>query len=293
MSKTILIVDDALETLSLLEAILQGQGYAVTPVSSAKEALAKIQAGRPDLIILDVLMPETDGFALYKILRKERSTSTIPVLVLTVRARMEDTFRALGAEEFLAKPFDSEKLLGKIRAVFGENGAEAASVEAGQTLASSAAAGGNTATVTAPAAKTGPAATATKRVFVLAGSQPVIGEIKTVLASLDCFSEFSTKESEAIGKVLIFKPDILVLEAVLNDRSAADFISKFKQVPQMAKTPIIVFSFLDKDKLQGASVHQKATAIESARRACLSAGASDLLGGFDVGRFAQTLKKYL
>ena len=110
----ILVVDDEPDLLGLLMQRLQAHGYEVRVANHGQEALAGLKQTLPDLIILDVLMPVMDGFTFYKELRKNRETAHIPVIVLTARNKMEDTFSAVGVDAFIVKPFDAQELLAKV-----------------------------------------------------------------------------------------------------------------------------------------------------------------------------------
>jgi CheY-like chemotaxis protein len=114
MAEKILIVDDAKEVLDLIQAMLEGQNYEVVTALNGVEGLAKARQDHPAMIIADVLMPEMDGFIFFKELRKDPQTAKIPVLILTARAKMEDSFRAIGVDGFLPKPIDPNKLLAEV-----------------------------------------------------------------------------------------------------------------------------------------------------------------------------------
>jgi|GEM_PF-394082 len=294
MSKKILIIDDATETVSLLESILQGQGYSVTSAHNGKDALAKLQKERPALIVLDILMPEMDGFALYKALKQERGTSTIPILILTVRARMEETFRALGVEEFLAKPFEGQQLLDRVSAILGDREKSAMATATMVAATSGAATTSPTATATMPREDQSTRKMPGVKKVLLVGSSPdVIATMKRILLSANCETEIVANELLVVEKFLKIEPDIVVLEVLMNNRPTVEVIKKIKQIPKGVNKPIILFSFLDKERLKETSIHQKALAIESARAACLKAGASDSIGGFEETHFMHAIKKYL
>ena len=110
--KTILLVDDEPAILKVLAIKLKISGYEVVLASSGEEALGLLTAARPDLALLDVILPGMDGLEL---LRKVRSFSKMPVIVFS--ARPENAAAALksGADDFLCKPFDTDTLMGKIQ----------------------------------------------------------------------------------------------------------------------------------------------------------------------------------
>jgi len=116
--KKILIIDDEENITKLLETRLKANKYKVTTASNGREGLARLDKELPDLIILDIMMPVMDGFDFFKHIKKDPQRSKIPVLVLTARGGMRDTFEAMDADDFIAKPFDPEQFLQSIEKVF-------------------------------------------------------------------------------------------------------------------------------------------------------------------------------
>jgi two-component system, OmpR family, KDP operon response regulator KdpE len=112
----ILVVDDEPAIRRYLHVTLQAQGYAVFEADSGREALSRVVAHRPDLIILDLGLPDTDGVEVTQILREKLAT---PIIVLSVREAEADKIAALdaGADDYLTKPFSSGELLARIRVV--------------------------------------------------------------------------------------------------------------------------------------------------------------------------------
>jgi DNA-binding response OmpR family regulator len=113
---TILIVDDEPRIRDFVRMNLELEHYHVEEASQGIEALEKLRDSLPDLIVLDVSMPEMDGF---EALRHIRAVSTVPVIMLTVRQSEADKIRGLdlGADDYLAKPFSPPELLSRIRAL--------------------------------------------------------------------------------------------------------------------------------------------------------------------------------
>jgi len=120
--ETLLLVDDEDNLRSMLEAALRHLGFAVHPVATGREALAAVPVARPDLIVLDVMLPDLDGFEVCRRLRVE-GTKT-PVLFLTARDGTEDKVRGLtlGGDDYLVKPFSLEELVARINAVLRRAG---------------------------------------------------------------------------------------------------------------------------------------------------------------------------
>lgn len=112
----IFVVDDEPAIVRLVRTELQSEGYAVITAASGEDALARLDDERPDLVVLDLMMPGIDGF---ETLRRIRSESQVPVIMLTARAGDSDKLRGLqgGADDYLTKPFNPEELSARIAAV--------------------------------------------------------------------------------------------------------------------------------------------------------------------------------
>lgn len=116
MSKTILVIDDKASVVQLLREYLTEHGYRIVSAPNGREALYVARHEKPDLVLLDIMMPEMDGFEFMRLFRKERNT---PVIMLT--ARLEETDKVigleLGADDYVTKPFGMAELVARIRAV--------------------------------------------------------------------------------------------------------------------------------------------------------------------------------
>ena len=116
MSKTIMVVDDEKRLVSLVESYLSQEGYRVVSAYNGKEALNVARREKPDLIVLDVMMPEMDG---YEFMRKHRADSNTPIILLTARVDDEEKVIGLevGADDYMTKPFRPRELVARVRAV--------------------------------------------------------------------------------------------------------------------------------------------------------------------------------
>ncbi|MBI2580758.1 response regulator [Candidatus Woesearchaeota archaeon] len=114
--KKILVVDDEPNILKLVSFILASKGYAVIEASGGAEGITKAKAEKPDLIILDVMMPKMDGFEAAKKLKSDPATRDIPILMLSSKAQFEDKMKGIdsGAMDYITKPFEKDELLQKI-----------------------------------------------------------------------------------------------------------------------------------------------------------------------------------
>ena len=115
---TVLIVDDIVDTVRLLSCTLKGQGYDVLAAYSGREALEVASAERPDVILLDVMMPEMNGFEVCRRLKADPTLRRIPVLLVTAKDLDEDVIAGLdaGAEDYVTKPFHQLVLSARLRA---------------------------------------------------------------------------------------------------------------------------------------------------------------------------------
>src|SRR4029079_7047135 len=115
-SERVLIVDDEPQIRRALQTALAGHGYDVAVASNVDSAMTLIGAPPPDAIVLDLVMPGMDGFA---VLREIRSWSEVPVIVLSARGQEQDkvSARDLGADDYLTKPFGMAELLARVRVV--------------------------------------------------------------------------------------------------------------------------------------------------------------------------------
>jgi class 3 adenylate cyclase/CheY-like chemotaxis protein len=114
----ILVVDDTPENIRLLQALLEPRGYSVITASSGQEALAKLRDEPPDLVLLDVVMPEMDGYEVCRRLREDPATTVLPVVMVTASGS-EQRIAAIeaGADDFISKPLDQAELLARIRSL--------------------------------------------------------------------------------------------------------------------------------------------------------------------------------
>lgn len=112
-NKTILIIDDSNTNLVLLESLLKRNGYSVHSASCAREGLKTLEKMQPDLVYLDLLMPDVDGFEFLRILRANSEWKDIPVVILSAVDEEEVISKSieLGAKDYLTKPLDIEYII--------------------------------------------------------------------------------------------------------------------------------------------------------------------------------------
>jgi len=120
MPKKILAVDDERHIVRLVEVNLARAGYQVVTAFDGREALQKVEAEQPDLVVLDVMMPFMDGFEVLRNLKANPLTADIPVIMLTAKAQDADVFRGWqsGVDCYLTKPFNPMELLTFVKRIF-------------------------------------------------------------------------------------------------------------------------------------------------------------------------------
>ena len=119
--KKILVVDDSRTALFMVTTILRKERYELVTASDGEEALAAAETERPDLILMDVVMPRKTGFEAVRVLRRQDGTKKIPVIMVTTRAEakiIEICFQC-GCNDYINKPVDGAVLLAKVRSILG------------------------------------------------------------------------------------------------------------------------------------------------------------------------------
>jgi two-component system phosphate regulon response regulator PhoB len=125
---TVLVVEDEAPLLTLLRYNLEKQGFRVDEACDGEEALLRVAEGRPDLVLLDWMLPALSGIEVCRQLRRRPGTRDLPIIMVTARTEDQDAVRALdtGADDYITKPFAMDSLLARIRALLRRSGAVSA-----------------------------------------------------------------------------------------------------------------------------------------------------------------------
>ncbi|MFH1776500.1 MAG: response regulator [Candidatus Omnitrophota bacterium] len=115
MQKKILVVDDDEGFQELLKVRLGNAGYQVIIASDGVDGVCCAQEERPDLILMDAIMPNLNGYMAVKELQAKKETAAIPIIILSARENIEEIFSTEGIKDYIHKPFESEELLSKIK----------------------------------------------------------------------------------------------------------------------------------------------------------------------------------
>ncbi len=119
MKKKILIIDDDINVLKILGLVLERDGYEIATASGGVQGLTEAYAEAPDLILLDVLMPDLDGLEFAQRLRSDPTLEQIPIIMVTAKSMTDDKLAGFqaGASDYIIKPFSSDDLLGRVNTV--------------------------------------------------------------------------------------------------------------------------------------------------------------------------------
>ena len=116
----VMVVDDDADIVDMTRLMLEEGGYRVVPTRSGPEALLQLEQVRPDLILLDINMPEMDGWQVLRMLKVDERTTDIPVAMFSIKTEVRDKLHGAqeGALDYITKPFSCDELLGRVRRIF-------------------------------------------------------------------------------------------------------------------------------------------------------------------------------
>jgi two-component system alkaline phosphatase synthesis response regulator PhoP len=119
LKERILVIDDDASISKLLSDVLTEEGFSVTTASCGEEGIKKVRQSKPNLVILDLRLPDMDGFQICQTLKKDKSVSSIPIIMLTVKSTKSSTVAGLemGADDYIVKPFNQEELVARVKTV--------------------------------------------------------------------------------------------------------------------------------------------------------------------------------
>ncbi len=125
MANKIMIVDDEPDVVDLVKLVLKSEGYEVVTANSGKEALEKMVKEMPDLVLLDIMMPQMDGWEVYNHIKSNTTTKDIPVAMLTAKSQSIDKMIGLHVvqvDDYITKPFGRAELLERVKKILSEKG---------------------------------------------------------------------------------------------------------------------------------------------------------------------------
>jgi len=253
--KKVVIVDDEPDLLEMIKLGVESAGHTVITATNGLEGLEKVRLNKPDLIISDVLMPVMDGYQFYKELKKNRATLNIPVLILTARGKMEDTFKVAGVDEFLTKPVKNQELLEKVNKLLNYTKTQGA-----------------------------------LRVLIAGPEKVVIGDMASLLKNERCQTSLITTGAQVLSEIVVFLPQILILDVIMEDMESSDIVKNVRSMPLLEKIPIILYS-LFRYSFLGREVGR--LDIDESTNKCMELGATESLKVLEKDSFVKEISKYL
>lgn len=209
MPERILIVDDDIDTVRLVGLMLERQGYEILAASNGEQAITSAKREQPDLILLDIMMPDIDGYEVARQLREDHHTTHLPIIMFTAKNQVDDKLQGfeVGADDYLTKPIQPGELLGHIKTVLARSShliIPPSKREAGSSTAVLAAKGGLG--VTTLALNLGIAIrNAAKKDVILAEFRPGLGSLSL---------ELGYTKKAGLANLLKAKPDEITYNAI-------------------------------------------------------------------------------
>ncbi|MDP8265488.1 MAG: response regulator [Candidatus Aceula meridiana] len=268
MAKKILVVDDEPDVSELIKKRLEAHGIEVDTAEDGEKALLKARESKPDLIITDIVMPVMDGFALYKELQKDALLANIPLLILSGRKKMEDSFRAMGVEHFVGKPFEADQLLEKVNQLLSQE----VGIEAEELSTTPKAVG--------------------KKILIASSQKTVAENMRDQLEKQGHILECTLDGPHTIVRAVDFLPDVFILDIDLDEMPCPEVIKTLRYLPVIKTREILTFSSRDAAGSRDSAGMESLASTDEAVEACKGAGASASLGPFKEFTFLKSVQKY-
>jgi PAS domain S-box-containing protein len=205
--KTILVVDNEAHIRRFLKHELTNRGYHVLEASGGREAIELAREKRPNLITLDVLMPDLSGFDVTVVLKNDSDTKDIPILIVSVTEDKEKAYQ-LGANDYLTKPFTIEALVDKINLLLRDN---------------------------------------QKSIMVVDDDKALVKSLKYELEKRDYATYVAYNGKEALATVKRHPPDLILLDIMMPEMDGYEVMKALKRKPETANLPIVVMTGIDID----------------------------------------------
>ena len=206
--RTVLVVDDEPSIRRFLRHLLEQEGYDVLEAGSGKEALVRCERENPDLVLLDLRLPDMTGFEILSELKKRPETHHIPVVILSIVQDREEGFR-LGASDYLTKPVDRDKLMERIQRLIGS-----------QNKAN---------------------------ILVVEDDPSVQRALQAILENHNYSVKAVFSAEDALVTLKEWHPSLILLDLMLPGLSGNDFLKELKENPDWEQLPVVVLTAADSD----------------------------------------------
>jgi len=211
MSKKILVVEDEIGTQKAVKKALEKAGFITLVANNGEEGLKIVNEEIPDLIIADIIMPVMDGFQFYKGLKTSKALKDIPVIILTVKNKMEDTFMVMGVDCFLTKPFQPEDLLFHIDQLLNKD--EVRYLK-------------------------------DKKILVAGSIDSIMHEMITQFRMVESGETNMAKDTkDLMAKVEQFDPDFLMVELEMEGTNMSELADQIHGIKKFSGKPIVVYEY--------------------------------------------------
>ena len=256
MPEKILVVDDDAGFLKMTKAVLEKAGYEVMVASDGEQGLKAIDQSLPGLILSDMLMPGMNGFTFCQKLKFQDKTKDIPIIVLSAKIQLEDSFRALGVDDFLPKPIDVELLQNKIR-----HHLKMAGAHKNRLL----------------------------KILAFCSQDETAKRIRNLLAD-ERHSSFAlvSDPADIFSQALRDYPDMIFVDVLTGEIPPDEIIKALRAISLFKQTIIYIFH-----PVLGETASVKVLSFQEVVDACLTSGADEDLGHFNEVIFRGCIQKYL
>lgn len=254
MGKNILFVEDEEEVCRFAKTRLEKAGFSVEIAHNGKEGLAVVSAVNIDLIVTDVFMPLMDGVDFYKELRHRRETAHIPVIILSAKNSLEDSFRALGANDFISKPFEGHELINRIEKILA---------------------------LSSKKEKRG-------KIIIFTKDKPISHEMQRLIIQNGIMSEAAESAADLMALALGATPRMIIIDILLEQISAKEIIKALRCFNKLKDIDILIFGNFQPGSL---NANEMAEQLSELKDACLAAGATKYIGRYTPVTFINTLSE--
>ncbi len=246
-NKIILVIEDSKTSRKVISLVLKRQGYEIVEATTGTEGLTKLTHLLPDLVLLDVMLPDMDGYQILSKIRSDDRLKEVPVVMLTGKRSSVDRMKGIasGANEYLTKPFDPAKLIKVIERFMGEckkpvpvHVAKVPAVKISRTVKKTPRA------IVVPAAKTTakPHLTTGPSILIVEDSPTTRKVISMVLTRKGYFLREATTGAEALRLINTEAPDLILLDAMLPDMSGYEILSQLKESETFRQIPVVMLT---------------------------------------------------
>ncbi len=266
MKKKILVVDDERDVVQFMSRKLERADYMPFIAFDGQDGFDIALVQDIDIIFTDIVMPGLDGYNFFKKLRDSKKNANTPIVVFSAYANHEQTFRELGASDFLAKPFDGQTLLDTVERILKRTSLQK-TIEAVKAQGIS------------------------RRIMIQVEQSQFIQDLLKLIQAPDSQIEIKTvgQQEELLNEVLKAPPDILFVDALRPDIPAHKTVQTLRSYPLLKNLTILVYANQPEDP-QKQKI--KESQMEKIRTQCLAAGATSFIGSLTYDALFSAISEY-